>query len=122
MESVQKYGLKRRHLFKFMKQVNRFYEKTIVNKDYKSELAIKYQKRFIKYKDNLFVFLQHDGVPWHNNAAERALRHVTTQQRISLFFHERLTHHYLRLLSIRQSLKFQDKPFFRFLFSQEKDI
>jgi len=122
MESVQKYGLKRRHLFKFMKQVDQFYEKAITNNDYKSELAVKYQKRFAKHKDSLFIFLQHDGVPWHNNTAERALRHVTTQQRISLFFHEHPTHHYLRLLSIRQSLKFQDKSFFRFLFSKEKNI
>jgi len=105
-----------------MKQVDRFYEKVINDKDYKSELAIKYQKRFAKYKDNLFTFLQYDGIPWHNNTAERALRHVARQQQVSLVFFERVTHDYLRFLSIRQTLRFQGKSFFRFLFSEEKDI
>jgi len=122
MEAVQKYGLKKRHLHNFMKQVDLFYKKAIVDKEYKSELADKYQKRFIKYKDSLFTFLQHDGIPWHNNTAERALRHLTKQQQISLVFHEQVTHSYLRLLGIRQTLKFQEKSFFRFLFSKEKDI
>jgi hypothetical protein len=122
MEAVQKYGLKRRHLFKFMKQVEQFYEKTIVDKSYKSELAVKYQKRFIKYRKSLFTFLQHDEVLWHNNTAERALRHVTRQQQVSLIFFENVTHDYLRLLGIRQTLKFQGKSFFKFLFSREKEV
>lgn len=122
MEAVQKYGLKKRHLHKFMKQVNQFYKKAIIDKDYKSELVNKYQKRFVKYKDSLFTFLQYDGIPWHNNTAERALRHLTKQQQISLFFGEQVTPDYLRLLGIRQTLKFQGKSFFRFLFSKEKDI
>jgi hypothetical protein len=122
MEAVQKYGLKKRHLHKFMKHVDQFYQKIIVDKDYKSELVNKYQKRFIKYKDSLFTFLQYDGIPWHNNTAERALRHLTKQQQISLVFHEQVTHDYLRLLGIRQTLNFQGKSFYRFLFSNETDI
>jgi hypothetical protein len=122
MEAVQKYGLKKRHLNKFMKQVDQFYKKAIMDKDYKSELATKYQKRFTKYRDSLFTFLQYDGVPWHNNTAERALRHLTKQQQISLSFGEQVTHDYLRLLGIRQTLRFQGKSFFRFLFSHETNI
>jgi hypothetical protein len=122
MKAVQEYGLKKWHLHKYMKQVDQFYKKTIVDKEYESELANKYQKRFVKYKDSLFTFLQCDGIPWHNNTAERALRHLTKQQQISLFFHEQVTHDYLRLLSMRQTLKFQGKSFFRFLFSKETDI
>jgi len=122
MEAVQKYGLKKRHLNRFMKQVDQFYLNAISDKEYKSELTNKYQKRFIKYRDSLFTFLQHDGIPWHNNTAERALRHLTKQQQISLVFHENVTHDYLRLLGIRQTLKFQGKSFFRFLFSNETDI
>jgi len=105
MEAVQQYGLKRRNLHKFMKQVDRFYEKVVTDKEYKSELAIKYQKRFAKYRDSLFTFLQYDGVPWHNNTAERALRHLAKQQQVSLAFHEQVTHDYLRLLGIRQTLR-----------------
>lgn len=122
MEAVQKYGANKRHLNRFMKQVDQFYMNTILDKEYKSELTNKYQKRFIKYRDSLFSFLQHDGIPWHNNTAERALRHLTKQQQISLVFHENVTHDYLRLLGIRQTLKFQGKSFFRFLFSNETDI
>jgi hypothetical protein len=122
MDAVGKYGLKKRHLHKYMKQVDLFYRKAIEDKDYKSELANKYQKRFIKYKGSLFTFLQYDGIPWHNNTAERALRHLTKQQQISLVFHEQVTHDYLRLLGIRQTLKFQGKSFYKFLFSNETDV
>ena len=122
METVQKYGLKKRHLNRFIKQVDRFYKNIMLDKEYKSELTNKYQKRFIKHRDSLFTFLQHDGIPWHNNTAERALRHLTKQQQISLVFHENVTRDYLRLLGIRQTLKFQGKSFFRFLFSNETNI
>jgi len=29
-------------------------------------------KRFERYKESLFSFIESDGVPWHNNAAERS--------------------------------------------------
>jgi Transposase IS66 family len=32
---------------------------------------------------SLFSFIENDGVPWHNNAAERALRHLAVQRKIS---------------------------------------
>jgi predicted RecB family nuclease len=122
MEAVQKYGLKKRHLQKFMKHVSTFYTRTITGKYYTSELVIKYQKRFERYRDSLFTFLEYDGIPWHNNTAERALRHITKQQQISLNFHEAATHEYLRLLSMKQTCRFQNKSFFRFLLSREIDI
>ncbi len=67
MEAVQKYGLKKRHLQKFMQHVSAFYTRTITGKQYTSELVITYQKRFVRYRDSLFTFLEHDGVPWHND-------------------------------------------------------
>ena len=122
MESVQKYGLKKRHLQKFMKQVDAFFTRTITGKQYTSELVIKYQKRFVRYRDSLFTFLEYDGVPWHNNTAERALRHIAKQQQISMSFREVATHEYLRLLGMKQTCRFQNKSFFRFLVSREKVI
>lgn len=122
MEAVQKYGLKKRHLQKFMKQVDAFYTRTIMGKRYRSELVITYQKRFVRYRESLFTFLEHDGIPWHNNTAERALRHIAKQQQISMSFHEAATHEYLRLLGIRQTCRFQNKSFFQFLLSREIDI
>ena len=122
MEAVHKYGLKKRHLQKFMKQVDAFYTRTIMGKQYRSELVITYQKRFVCYRDSLFTFLEYDGIPWNNNTAERALRHIGRQQQISMSFREAATHEYLRLLGIRQTCRFQNKSFFQFLLSREIDI
>jgi predicted RecB family nuclease len=123
MEAVQKYGLKKRHLQKFMKEVNAFYTKMITGKQYTSELVITYQKRLVRYRESLFTFLQHDEVPWHNNTAERALRHIGRQQQISMSFQgAAASHDYLRLLGIKQTCRFQNKSFFRFLLSREIDI
>ncbi len=84
--------------------------------------VIKFQKRFVRYRESLFTFLEYDGVPWHNNTAERALRHIAKQQQISMNFYEAATHDYLRLLGIKQTCRFQNKSFFRFLLSREMDI
>ena len=122
MEAVHEYGVKKRHLNKFKKSINKFYETVIINKHYKSELAIKYQKRFTKYQDSLFTFFEQDGIPWHNNTAETAIRHLTMQRKISGSFFSSVTRDYLILLGIRQTCRFQDKLFFKFLFSGETDL
>jgi len=122
MEAIQKYGLKKRNLHKSQKQVALFYAEVILDHHYHSELALKYQKRFIQYRESLFTFLEHDGIPWENNTAERALRHLTVQEKISGSFHKSLMPDYLRLLAIRQTCRFQGKSFFKFLFSGETDL
>ena len=121
-EAVEKYGLKKRNLNKFKKSVEQFYKKNIVDKDYKSELTIKYQKRFQRYKESLFTFLEQDSIPWNNNTAERALRHLAVQRKISGTFYEHSVPQYLQLLGIAQTCRFQDKSFLKFLISKEKDI
>lgn len=123
MEAVQKYGLKKYHLKKFQKEVYEFYGKAIESKQYRSELASRYQQHFRKYKKSLFTFLTQDGIPWHNNTAENALRHVAIQRDISkTSFHEEPTRNYLVLLGIRQTCRYQNKSFFKFLFSGETDL
>ena len=42
-----------------------------------------YQKRFDRYRDSLFTFLTQDGIPWENNMAERAIRQLAVQRKIS---------------------------------------
>jgi len=121
-DAVEKYGLKKRNLNKFQKEVERFYKKNIDGQVYKSDNTKKYQKRFSRYRSSLFVFLEHDGVPWNNNMAERALRHLAVQRKISgSFFVSGMTN-YLILLGIMQTCRFQNKPFLEFLMSGEKDI
>ncbi|MBD2248168.1 IS66 family transposase [Nostoc sp. FACHB-888] len=122
METIQKYGLKKRYLSKFSKEVEKFYQKMITDKNYKSDLTVKYQKRFIRYRESLFTFLEQDGIAWHNNTAERAIRPVTKQRAISGSFYASVMSGYLVLLGIRQACRFQDKSFFKFLFSGETDL
>jgi len=123
METVQNYGLKRRYLHKFEQQVEIFYTKVIVDRKYKSDLVLTYQKRFIRYKDSLFTFLTEDGIPWHNNTAERGIRPFAIQRYVSKSpFRDSTTYAYLALLSIRQTCRFQGKSFFKFLFSGETDL
>jgi hypothetical protein len=123
MEAIQKYGLKRRHLDKFEQKVDLFYYKNIVDKQYRSDLVVKYQKRFLRYKKSLFAFLKEDGIPWHNNTAERAIKPFAIQRDTSKSpLYDSATRHYLALLSIRQTCRFQRKSFFKFLFSGETDL
>jgi predicted RecB family nuclease len=122
MQALQAGGAKARGLDRFLDSVERFYARTIDGRTYSSGLALKYQKRFVKHKESLFTFLKYDGIPWHNNTAETAIRHLVVQAKISGSFFESVTHHYLVLLSIRQACRFQAKSFFKFLFSGEKDV
>ena len=122
METIQKYGLKQRNLNKFRKQVNKFYETSITSKLYKSEHAQKFQKRIKKYRESLFMFLEQDGIPWHNNTAESAIRHLAKQREISGTFGETTTGYYLMLLGIKKTCQFQKKSFLKFLLSDEKDV
>jgi predicted RecB family nuclease len=122
IQTVNKRGLKKHFLSNYSKAVDKFYKNYIDNKIYKSDLCSHYQKRFIHYQKSLFTFIACDDVNWHNNAAERALRPICTQRKISGFLFESTTPSYLRLLSIMQTCKLQNKQFLKFLLSKEKDI
>ena len=122
LEAFVRYGAKRRHLAKFTRSVERFYRNHIVGKGYRSEVIQTCQKRFVRYKDDLFRFLTEDGIPWNNNMAERAIRHLAIQRKISGCFYKRVAVQYLRMLGIAQTCRFQSKSFLRFLLSGETDV
>jgi predicted RecB family nuclease len=122
LEAVEKYGLKTRHLGKFRKLVDRFYRATIVGRTYRSELARTYQKRLQRYRHSLFTLLEYDGIPWNNNMAERAIRHLAVQRKISGTFFASVAPQYLLLLGLAQTCRFQGKSVLKFLLSGEKDI
>jgi hypothetical protein len=105
-----------------MKSVDRFYKQAINDKQYECEIVQKYQKRFVRYRESLFLFLVEDGIPWNNNMAERGLRHFAVQRKISGSFFKSAANDYFRLLGISQTCRFQDKPFLQFLLSGEKDV
>jgi predicted RecB family nuclease len=122
MADVEKFGLKRRHLHKHSHHVERFYKTVIVDREYQCEAVQKYQKRFIRYRESLFRFRDEDGIPWNNNMAERASRHLAVQRKISGSFSKRVAVQYLLLLGLAQTCRFQGKSFLNFLISQEKDV
>jgi hypothetical protein len=122
LETVDRYGLKARHLRKYLKEVDRFYDKHITGREYTSEPVRTYQKRFERYRGSLFTFLTQDGIPWENNMAERAIRQLAVQRKISRSFFKRVARQYLLLLAISQTCRFQGKSFLRFLLSKETDV
>ncbi|BAZ03322.1 putative transposase IS66 (plasmid) [Tolypothrix tenuis PCC 7101] len=71
---------------------------------------------------SLFTFLEQDTIPWNNNTAERAIRHLAIQRKISGSFSESGATSYLVLLGIMQTCRFQDKSLLKFFMSGEKDI
>jgi predicted RecB family nuclease len=101
LEAVDHYGLKAWHLRKFFRDVECFYQKHITGREYTSVATSKYQKRFERYRESLFTFLTQDGIPWENNMAERAIRQLAVQRKISG--------------------RFQGKSFLKFLLSKETD-
>ena len=85
-------------------------------------LIAKHLKRFERYEDSMFTFLTSDGIPWNNNAAERALRHLAVQRKISGAFTRKGATEYLRLLGIMQTCRFQGQSFLGFLLSECLDV
>lgn len=75
-----------------------------------------------KNKEELFTFLNHDDILWHNNPAEIIVKHLKLQGDISKSYSAAITIHYLRLLSIMQTCRFQNKSFLHFLLSGKQDI
>ncbi len=120
-ETIKKYGSKKRHFNKFKKGIKIFYEKKLALEIYQSEITIKYQARLKKNWDILFTFTEYDNIPWNNNMAERGLRHIAVQRKISTYFSNGINQ-YLIFLGIMQSCKFQNKSFLSFLISQKKTI
>jgi predicted RecB family nuclease len=122
VEDIERYGLKALHLRKHRKRVDCFYRDTMDVLSGQQEILSKYKKRFERYRDSMFNFLDGDEIPWNNNAAERALRHLAVQRKISGDFSEKGARRYLRLLAIAQTCRFQNKSFLGFLLSGLKDV
>lgn len=122
IETINTYGLKKRHLHKHKEDVENFYNH-IFTEDYDTELAVSWQKRFKKNKGKLFNFLNYDGIPWNNNNAENAIKPVAKYRaRIKERLHEEGIKSFLVLLSIQQTCKYRGIKFLDFLKSGEKSL
>jgi hypothetical protein len=122
--TVDRYGLRRRHLRKHQRDVDKFYQ--VVSKQQEvggSELAEGYRKRLIRYRTKLFTFLNHDDVPWNNNNAEHAVKRFAKYRAlVDGRYREEGLNQYLLLLSIYVTCEFKRVDFLRFLLSRETDI
>jgi len=122
IETIDHFGLKRHHLRKHKAAIARFYDH-LSRRQFQTEVAIGYRKRFEKQRERLFTFLDHDGVPWNNNNAEHAikafarLRNVIGSNSTPKGIRE-----YLILLSINETCKYKGLNFLSFLRSGETDI
>lgn len=121
-DEVTRYGLKARNLRKHIRRVDAFYTQNILDETASQEIIVKYHKRFLRYRDSLFRFLSSDNIPWNNNAAERAIRHLAVQRKISGSFTSKGAKEYLRMLGISQTCRFQNKSFLEFLNSGEVSL
>jgi predicted RecB family nuclease len=122
IQTIDKYGLKQRHLNKHKSRANQFLKK-VAARQYRSKVAVGYQRRLAKYGERIFTFLSHDGVAWNNNAAENAIKLFAGRRRvIGGSFTENGISDYLLFLSIFCTLRRKGGNFLKFLRSEEKDI
>jgi predicted RecB family nuclease len=122
VESVDRFGLKTRHLRKHRSEVDRFYA-TLSEAHFQNEIAAGYQRRFEKNRDRLFTFLDHDGVPWNNNNAEHAIKSfVRLRNIIGGTSTAKGIREYLVLLSISETCKFKGASVLDFFLSEEDDV
>lgn len=122
IKTIDKYGLRKRNLNKHKKDVKRFF-KEFYKQSSNSELVKKYKKRFKKTEEKLFTFLTYDGVPWNNNNAEHAIKHLAMYRRnVDGLLTEKGTEQYLILLSIFQTCRYKNINFLQFLLSGKKTI
>jgi len=120
--SIDRWGLKGYHLRKHVKQSERLLRK-VTGRPLKSDCALKYQKRFDKYRESLFTFLTHDGVPWNNNNAEHAINYFAKLRRFTDgTFTRRSIEELLTILSVLQTCEYNNVNALRFLLSGETGL
>lgn len=122
IDTVDRYGLKKRHLHKHKKHAVAFVER-VRTTTFSSDVALRYQKRFRKYGDRLFTFLDFDGVPWNNNSAEHAAKSFVKYKRTSEgLFTERSLNEALVMLSALETCRYNRANFLRFLLTGRTEL
>ena len=122
VDTIDHRGLKKRFLRKHLRDVDRFYGK-VTQLECSSDEAKKCRHRFLRNRDKLFTFLSHDGIPWHNNNAEHAIKAFSKMRDITRgSFTERSVRNNTILLSVCQTCKYSNLEFFEFIRSGATDI
>jgi predicted RecB family nuclease len=122
IDTIDAHGLKRHFLHRHRKDADAFFG-YLESEPFRSELASHYRKRMLKYRDKLFTFLDHDGVPWNNNNSEVAVKRFASRRRMTgASFTEKGLRDYLVFLSIYQTCRNKNLSFLRFLRSGSLDL
>lgn len=122
IQTVDRYGLKSRHLRKHKAAVLEFLD-VVGSREFSSELANKYKKRFQKSGAKMFTFLDYDGVPWNNNNAEHAMKRFAKFRRHAEGrFTERSLQEYLMLVSVFETCEVNNVNVLKFLLSKETTL
>jgi len=121
-ETVDHFGLKARHLHRHRKSVASFY-KALAQRNFQTEPATGYRRRFEKYRDRLFTFLDYDGIPWNNNNAEHAIKAFARLRNvIGTNSTAKSMRDHLVLLSVAETCNCKGLNFLNFLRSGSTDI
>jgi predicted RecB family nuclease len=122
VETVDQYGLKRRHLKRHDRDVAKFFE-FLSTLSIHSDAARSLQERLLRCHDKLFTFIQYDGVPWNNNCAENAIKRFAyyREDTVGTMTEDGLAD-YLTLLSICHTCRYKGVSFLKFLLSRERDL
>jgi len=115
VETIDRFGLKACHLHKYRKLATRFHE-ALTERNCQTEVAASYRRRFEKYRDRLFTFLDYDGIPWNNNNAEHAIKAFARLRNvIGTNSTVKSIRHYLVLLSVAETCKYKGLNLLGFL-------
>lgn len=120
VETIDRYGLKARHLNKHRRHAERFCD-WVTGSKFDSEVAKGYARRISKYREYLFAFLSYDGVPWNNNNAEHAIKSFAKFRRTSNgIVTEGTVSDYLVILSVCLTCEYRGINFLKVLLGDEK--
>ena len=122
VKTIDRYKLRKHYLNKHKREADHFLEE-VIEKNFKSEIARYYQKRFKKNKDKLFQFLNYDNVSWNNTNAEHAIKKLSTHRNDNIKFYESSRiGEYLKIMSIYVTCHYKGISFLKFLLSGVKNI
>jgi hypothetical protein len=115
IETIDRYGLQRRHLQKHVPDTDRYFQ-AFVQTPPPGELSAKLAKRLAKHWPDCWTFLTQDGVPWNNNNAEAAIKAFALHRRgVNGKVNERRLRQYLEMLSLAQTCRYRNISFLDFL-------
>jgi len=121
VDAIDRFGLKKRHLRKFQRRADQFVE-LASTQSFSSAATLRHQERFRRYGGELFTFLNHGGVPWNNNNAEHAIKHIArVRARLDGLWSERTLEEHLVMLSVFKSCELRGINVLRFLLEAESD-